>query len=254
MKKIFNFLLIIGLFFSISSAFSQEQKISLDIKNCSVIELFKVMQGKTNLYFVYNIKNFESVGKFDVKANNETVSSLLSRLFGNIVTFEYEDNTVVVKPKTKVADPQKNNPKEITIAGRVIDESHDPLAGATVRLKGNNTFSVFADNDGRYTLTLPFQPPVSLIYSFIGKMPKEITFHGDSILNTILKESPIEIEDVVVNGYMTVDKGSYVGAIYSVKIDEIKVAGETSIDQMLQGVVPGLSVWMSSGRGGATPK
>jgi TonB-linked SusC/RagA family outer membrane protein len=256
MKKIFKILLITGLFFSVSTAFSQEQKISLDIKNCSVIELFKAIQGKTNLYFVYNIKNFESVGKFDVKANNETVSSLLNRLFGNIVTFEYGENTVAVKPKVKATDSGKtNNPKEITIVGRVIDaEERTPLTGAIVHMKGNYKYSTATDNDGYYSLTVPFQPPVSLIYSFLGKRPKEIAFTGDSIINIVLVNNPIEIEDVVITGYSTINKGSYVGAVYSVKVDEIKIAGETSIDQMLQGVVPGMSVLMPSGQVGATPK
>ncbi|GHT62150.1 SusC/RagA family TonB-linked outer membrane protein [Bacteroidia bacterium] len=253
-KYSFRILLITGLFFSTFSVFSQNQRISIEAKNYSVIELFKTIQGKTNLYFVYNIKDFESVGRLEVKANNETVSSLLNRLFGNIVSFEYDGNTVVVKTKSRTAVPREGT-KEITISGRVIDqEEREPLIGAIVRLKGNNRYSTSTDNDGYYSLTVPSEPPVTLIYSFLGKKPKEIAFTGDESFNITLANNSVEIEDVVITGYMTMDKGSYVGSIYSVKVDEIKIAGETSIDQMLQGVVPGMSVLMPSGQVGATPK
>ena len=83
---------------------------------------------------------------------------------------------------------------------------------------------------------------------------QEIVYAGKDTINVVMKEDVETLDDVVVTGYMTVDKGSYVGAVTTVRVDQIKIAGETSIDQMLQGAVPGMLVRMSSGQVGAAPK
>lgn len=85
-------------------------------------------------------------------------------------------------------------------------------------------------------------------------LTQEIVYAGKDTINVVMKEDVKTLEDVVVTGYMNINKGSYVGAVTSVKVDDIKVAGVTSIDQMLQGVVPGMTVRMNTGQVGANPK
>ena len=78
---------------------AQQQRVTLNLKDCSVTDLFYEIQRQTDLYFVYNQRNFENVGTFHVKAKNEAVEKLLKRVFRDVeVEFLFEDNTVVVRP------------------------------------------------------------------------------------------------------------------------------------------------------------
>ena len=52
----------------------------------------------------------------------------------------------------------------------------------------------------------------------------------------------------------TIDRGSYVGAVTQIRAEDIQVAGEATIDQMLQGWVPGMSVINRTGKVGVLPK
>ena len=58
------------------------------------------------------------------------------------------------------------------------------------------------------------------------------------------------LDDVIVTGYATIDRGSYVGAVTQIRAEDIQVAGEATIDQMLQGVIPGMSVVNRTGKVG----
>ena len=59
---------------------------------------------------------------------------------------------------------------------------------------------------------------------------------------------------MVVTGYQTVSKRELASAISTVKAKDVMVDGAASIDQMLQGPVPGMAVINTSGEPSATPK
>ena len=110
------------------------------------------------------------------------------------------------------------------------------------------------DNNGHYSLNLPRVDNLSLLFSFIGMETEEVKYAGKDTINVVMKEDVETLEDVVVTGYMTLDKSKYVGAVDKVYAKDIMVPGESTIDQMLQGVIPGMSVRITSGMVGSTPK
>ena len=69
-----------------------------------------------------------------------------------------------------------------------------------------------------------------------------------------LEEDVVTFDEVVVTGYGNVDKGNYTGAATNVDMNNVVMPGVPSIDQMLQGVVPGMLVTNTSGLVGASPK
>lgn len=70
----------------------------------------------------------------------------------------------------------------------------------------------------------------------------------------VLEEDSKAIGEVVVTGYGNVIKGNYTGAATTIKADDILMPSVSSIDQMLQGVVPGMLVMNKTGMSGASPK
>src|SRR5688572_19236971 len=63
-------------------------------------------------------------------------------------------------------------PVEITVSGKVKDETNQPVPGANVLLKGTTTGTT-TDADGAYTLTVPDGNGV-LVFSFIGYATQEV--------------------------------------------------------------------------------
>ena len=58
-----------------ANSLAQRQRISLDLKDCTVMSLFQAIQQQTNLYFVYNQKNFAGIDKLNVQAKEEEVET-----------------------------------------------------------------------------------------------------------------------------------------------------------------------------------
>lgn len=104
-------------------------------------------------------------------------------------------------------------------------------------------------------MSIPNAPEkFALVFSFVGMVSQEIVYAGKDTIDVVMKDDMETLDDVVVTGYMTLDKSKYVGAINKVYARDIMVPGESTIDQMLQGVIPGMSVRITSGMVGSTPK
>ena len=69
-----------------------------------------------------------------------------------------------------------------------------------------------------------------------------------------LKEDSQAIEEVVVTGYQTLKRHEVVGSTYTVKGDDIRIAGINRVDAALQGMIPGVSITIPSGLIGTAPQ
>ena len=97
---------------------AQQQHVTLDLKECTVMELFQAIQQQTNLFFVYNPRNFEHIGKLNVRAKNEKVEALLKRLFKDSkLDFVFNEQTVIIKPQ----ETKKN-----VVQGIIRDKDKSP--------------------------------------------------------------------------------------------------------------------------------
>ena len=143
----------------------------------------------------------------------------------------------------------------VAYSGLVMDESREPLMGVTVRVVGSNRGYVTGP-DGKFSIHALQGKPLTLQFSYVGMKTLVRTFDGkrtESNLSVFMEEDA-KLQEVVVTGYGTYKRGEYVGAVTQVKADDIKIASESSIDQMLQGTVPGMSVVNTTGKVGGNPK
>ena len=129
---------------------AQNQRVSLNLRNCTVMQLFEEIQQQTRLFFFYDQKHFQGQNVLTVRADDEEVGGLLKRLFADKnVEFVFEDQTVIVRPA--VSRKQVNGK---VVKGVVRDAAGHVLPGVTVVLKGT-TLGTSTDIDGKYSLTLP---------------------------------------------------------------------------------------------------
>lgn len=81
-----------------------------------------------------------------------------------------------------------------------------------------------------------------------------LPYTGQKTVTITLKSSKKELEEVVVTGYQVIEKRKLTSAVVSVKGSDVLDPINTSIDQMLQGKIPGLQAINQSGTPGVAPK
>lgn len=144
-------------------------------------------------------------------------------------------------------------PQEGFLVGTVTDEKGEPLIGVSIKFKDNN-YGTTTSSDGSYHLPTAKVSSGTIVFSYLGMQTKELKYTGQSKVNIVMAEDAKTTDEVVVTGYGSYNRGRYVGAVNQVKGSDVLVANESSIDQMLQGVIPGMSVVNVTGKVGGTPK
>ncbi len=232
------------------SMMAQHQKVTLSISKAPVSRVLRAISQQTGLDFVYSNTELSNMGNVSVEAKGETVEKVLNRIFaGTEYSCKFENNTIIVKHTPS----QRSDVDKSTVTGTVTDEMGEPLPGVTVRLANNNSATVTTAN-GTYKLHTLGVKSGTLLFSYLGMKNHEVRYVGQRKVDVVMEEADNTIDDVVVTGYGTYNRGQYVGAVNQVRAEDILVANESSIDQMLQGVIPGMSVVNVTGKVGGTPK
>ena len=131
------------------------------------------------------------------------------------------------------------------VTGKVKDSSGEPVIGASVVVKGNNTMGTITDFDGNFMLDVPAKSV--LVISYIGYVTQEVPTAGKKSLEIILKEDTKTLDEVVVIGYGTQRKGDVTSSVASVKADNFVKGAVKDVGQLIQGKVAGLAITNPNG-------
>ena len=131
------------------------------------------------------------------------------------------------------------------VTGKVKDSSGEPVIGASVVVKGNNTMGTITDFDGNFMLDVPTKSV--LVISYIGYVTQEVPTAGKKSLEIILKEDTKTLDEVVVIGYGTQRKGDVTSSGASVKADNFVKGAVKDVGQLIQGKVAGLAITNPNG-------
>lgn len=137
-----------------------------------------------------------------------------------------------------------------TVRGTVVDDTGEPLIGATIALKGGSAATA-SGIDGNYSLQVPDLKTAVLKVSYVGYLPQEIKVNGRSTVDVTLQTNAEQLEEVVVVGYGQQKKASVVGAITQTTGEVLeRAAGIHDISAALTGNLPGVVTMQSSGMPG----
>jgi len=138
----------------------------------------------------------------------------------------------------------------ITVKGKIVDESAEPIPGATVMEKGTSNATI-SDLNGDFSLSVSSE--ATLVVSFMGYKSIEVPVDGKTELGNITLVSDVnELEQVVVIGYGTQRKVDLTGSVAIVNAEEMKKVSNSNISTMLEGKVAGVQI-TSDGQPGADP-
>ena len=135
--------------------------------------------------------------------------------------------------------------QNVELIGNVKDVHGETLIGVNVVQKGTSNGTV-TDLDGNFIIRVPAD--ATLVFSYIGYEKQEKIWDGKSKMNITLKEDVAMLDDVVVIGaYGTVQKRTdMVGSAFQVNSDRIETLQVGRVDNLLEGIVPGLQVMPNS--------
>lgn len=140
----------------------------------------------------------------------------------------------------------------VTVTGRVIDATGEPLIAVTVYEDGNTANGTMTDIDGNYTLNVS-SAKATIIYSCLGFAEVKETVGLRKTINVTLAEEQLSIDaaEVVSVGYGSVTRRDLTGSVSKVDMGELMKTPVTNFDQALTGKVAGVVVTTSDGALGA---
>lgn len=226
----------------------QEKTVTIAAKSISLEQLLWAIKEQTDIKFVYGTKDISNVVNLSINVKNASVLKVLeTALSGTDLYYEQKDDVIYIKKQDKVSLP-------VTVKGKVKAVDGYPLAGATVRIKGTKN-GVSTDQNGNFIITIPKDSPKVLQISFIGMKTVEISNPKESVDIVMEYDSMVISEATVVStGYQKIDRRLSTSSIYSVKGDDIKQSNAVSLDNMLMGKIPGMTVLNSTSTPGAATK
>jgi TonB-linked SusC/RagA family outer membrane protein len=234
-------LLVLTQAFALKS-YSQRTTINLKMENVSIKDVLRVIEDKSEYYFLYNNDLINVNRKVSIDAKNEKIQNVLSLLFADrSVSFLVKDRQIVLSPLViGENNPESSVQKSKTIKGKVTDSSGQPLPGVSVVVKGT-TIGIITDAAGDFSLS-NVPEGASLSFSFVGMKQEEIKIGNQTVLNVILQEDAIGIEEVVAIGYGTRAKRDLTGAVSQINAEEITKQVTMTPQLSMQGKMAGVFV------------
>ncbi len=230
-----------------AKVWSQQERINLKFEQVTFVQLFDLIQQKTNLKFVFNHEDVQGFQTNKQNFTGKTVSEILDVVFkGKPFAYEILADHIVV---SRVAQEKKH-----TVKGNVVDETGLPLPGVSVIIKGT-TVGVATDTEGNFQLEIAKLEGVILQFSMVGMKTQEVRIVPNRLFyKVIMQVDARELEDVVCTGYQTLKKVNTTGSFSTISPKAIELRGSAGLNRLLEGKVPGLTIYNNDVRirGGST--
>jgi len=229
-----------------------DTKVTISITDMNLNNALKELGKSADVKFSYNSRMAAFDQKVSVKATNEVLSTVLSRILHPLnIKYTVVSNQIILQKDNNDSEAflQTVGQQQKTLSGVVVDAAGLSLPGASVLVKETNN-SVSTDIDGKFSIKVD-EGAKTLVISYIGFDTSEISIGNKTDFRIALKESSQTLNEVVVVGYGTVKKKDITGAVATVGNKELNRVGATSPMQALQANAAGVNISQKSGSVGA---
>ena len=150
--------------------------------------------------------------------------------------------------KINVYRMEQHKETAFTLKGLVKDKDGQPVSFATVQIKGT-TQGTTTDLDGHFTMKVDRQEG-NVTISSVGFETKTMKYDARHELSVLLPSSEKMLGEVAVIAYGKRNTREQVGAIGSVKAEDLQKVPSPSLENLLQGRIAGVDVTNLSGSPG----
>lgn len=233
------------------SAATFGQNLTLRENNVSISKILFEIRKQTGYDVLVKSDRLNTSKKIDASFDNVPIKVVLDKLIEG-TELEYVFNrkviTIKVQEQPKLERSVNERFQNIDVTGKVVDENGQPIAGATIKIKGATT-STSSDVYGAFSLKNISEGTVLQI-SYLGYQLKEVKASKD--LGNIKMEIQVgKLEEVTVNaGYYKVKERELTGSISRITSKEIENQPVTNVLAAMQGRMAGVNVTQTTGTPG----
>ena len=238
-------------FWLTSAAFAQEQKVTVDLKQRPLTELFSSIEKQTPYRFSYRDIVLQGKGNVTISEQNVPTKQVLANALHPLgLDFELQsEKNIVIFNRTEARASTLSGPAK-RVKGTITDASGIPIIGANVMVKGT-TNGTITDLDGNFSLEVSEGDLLEI--SYIGYLTQTQQVGKESTLAITMTEDSKQLEEVVVVGFGTQKKVNLTGAVSTVDSETFEDRPVQNVAMMLQGVMPGLNITKTDGTMDAAP-
>lgn len=247
MRLIFLFLTLgIGVCFS-NNSYSQSTKISLNLKNKTVKQVFSEIERNSEFIFFYQDDIIDVNRRVTVNTDNTTIEQILNEVLsatGNGY-FVSDRSIYIIKNtsddiihKKEVVQQQKKQ-----VSGTVTDQDGEAIIGANI-VEKETTNGTVTDIDGRFLLNV--EEDGFLRISYIGYVTQDIPISGTATFQIVLQEDAESLDEIVVVGYGTMRKRDLTGSISSIRTEKLSNQSPRTVQDILRANAAGLNIGLAT--------
>jgi TonB-linked SusC/RagA family outer membrane protein len=243
MKLTLFFLMTSALGLFATGSYSQNTRVTLDLKSVTVKEALKAIENTSEFFFIYNNELINVDREISLNVKNQKISEVLNDIFGGKdVEITVIDRKIILAPAFMGEQQGKK------VSGKVTDSSGGTVPGVSVVVKGTTT-GIITDAGGNFSFS---NVPANAVlqFSFVGMKSQEVAVDGKTTINVVLIEETIGIEEVVAIGYGTMKKKDLTGSVTNVSSGRLLDRPAFNVAQAIAGKVAGVKIIERNGAPG----
>lgn len=190
---------------------------------------FTIPRGYHNVIVLYNNATYIRMDSIHLKSHTNMVADLRNSMINERdsnssawLADRYSNcfGSATAPSRTITFETRRNSIGNLH--GSVMDDTNQPLPGATIVVKGTAIGTV-TDIDGRFVLDIPADPS-TIVVSFIGYIIKEFEVRSGSEVSIVMEPDIQQLQEIVVIGYGASRQSNLTSAVSSL---QGRVAGVT---------------------------
>ncbi|MBE9601164.1 SusC/RagA family TonB-linked outer membrane protein [Pedobacter sp. MC2016-24] len=222
------------------------QKVTLKAHNVALENVLKEIKKQTGYTFLYSNELMKKANKVSVELNNVVIKDALNDVFkAQPLNYSFNEKTIlIIEKRASIWDKVNDILMRMRVQGKVVDSVGNPLAGASVKIVGQNV-SRSTNSNGEFILE-NVQSGDVLRISYLGFQPVDRRINGNENkpIVVVLQRDITQLQQVAVisTGYQKVNKSQLTGAASTIgeKDYNQRVAVTGNFLENLEGKVPGL--------------
>jgi len=236
---------------SAASVGSAQSTVSFTGKDVPLEQVFASVKKQTGYTFVYYTEVLKGAHAVTLDVKNMPVEAFLDAcLKDEPLTYKVVGQTVMIGRKEgKSPLSEGDNLSAPDIRGRVTNNTGEPLAGASVVVKGTKKGTT-TGSDGSFSLK-GVSPGMVLVVTYAGFGPKEVKAEINGSLIVVLQPSNNPLDQVQVIAYGTTTERLSTGDVTIVRAADIEKQPINNPLLALEGRVPGLVITQATGFAGS---
>lgn len=229
-------------------------QITLSENNAPLEKIFKAIQSQSDYVFFYDYALLKQAKTVNLKVKKVSLTEVLDACFKDQpLTYTIVNKTIVVKQKEELKNEKPLQQElilpDINVSGLVTEAATgNPLSGASIKLKGTD-IGTSTDAKGNFTLQIPDAGGI-LAISYVGYESDEVRVSRTGYFKVSLKLKDSQADEVIVVGYGSLRKKDVTGSSSRVNEQIIKETPPTTLENAIQGRMPGVVVTNTSAEPG----